>query len=407
MLRVGPHCTGRMKRFSRTLPLRSILLLLAASSVAFASDAAGSGSLLITNNDVAFPFPNTVTLYALDATGAPTGKTLVPTGGSGIGGGFFAAARLAVVPSASNVCVFASEAASDSSDIAAIDAKTHTVLGRYPGSPTDSGLANGIGLASNSRYVYANFTSTSTIGTFQIQSGCALTFLGDLLTVGLNGGLVSGMAVRGNFMVVTYGDGSIESFDVSGGEPVTHGDAQLSTGAAEDHFPNGIDITKDGKFALFGDASTVSTIEVSDLSGGKLAPTTAYDLGQNWNSGNVRLSPDESMLYVTNDSGGSVTAAFFDKTTGIVSSGCASPSLTGYYTNWQYTGAAVPQLPTGVGGLLYVPEFDGGGSSSIGILQLTVSGGSCTLAETASSPIVDKKDTSNLLSVTVYPGRGF
>ena len=230
----------------------SVLVFLAVGGVAVASEPnTGQSSLLVTNNDNAFPFSNTITLFTLSAAGTPTSKAVLPTGGSGIGGGFFAAARVLIVPDASNVCVFASEAAYDSNDIAAVDAKTQKVIGRFTGSQTDSGLANGIGLATNSKYIYANFTSTSTIGTFQIQSGCTLSFLGDVFSIGLNSGLITGMATRGNMMVVSYGDGSIESFDISNGEPVSHGDVQYSTGAADDHFPNGIDITKDGHF--YGD----------------------------------------------------------------------------------------------------------------------------------------------------------
>ena len=385
----------------------SLSLLLALTTPSRATDNAASSGLLITNNDVPSPYSNTITLYGLNAAGAPANKTVIPTGGSGIGGGYFAATRLVVVPNGTNVCVFASDAAFYSNDISAIDAKSQTVIGRFNGSVTDSGVANGIGLATNAKYVYANFTSTSTIGTFQIGSGCALTFLGDVFTAGLNGGLVVGMTVRGNFMIVSYGDGSIESFDISGGEPVSHGDAQLSAGAANDHFPAGIDITQDGHFAIFGDSSTIATIEVSDLSEGKLAPTVAYDVGQGWNSGNVRLSPDESMIYIANDSGGEVTASFFDKSTGVVTSGCASAPLSGFYTNWSYAGGVRTQIPTGTGGLLYVPEFGSSGFSSIGIVQLAVSGSACTLTEIATSPLVDNKDFSSLLSVQVYPGRSY
>jgi hypothetical protein len=93
-----------------------------------------------------------------------------------------------------------------------------------------------------------------------------------VLAVGLNSGVVTGMAMHGSMMVVTYGDGSIESFNIAGGAPVSNGDAQNSSGLANDHLPNGVDITADGHYAIFGDASTVTTLEVSDISSGKLTP---------------------------------------------------------------------------------------------------------------------------------------
>jgi hypothetical protein len=215
------------------------------------------------------------------------------------------------------------------------------------------------------------------------------------------------MAIHGTTMVMTYGDGSIESFNISSGVPASNGDAQNSTGSAADHLPNGVDITADGHYAIFGDASTVATLEVSDISSGKLTPTVAYDLGATWNSGNLRLSPDESLIFVTDNSGGEITAARFDKTSGKISPGCASAPLSGFYSNWGYAGAAALQLPSAHGGLIYVPEFGLNGYSSIGIVQLPSTGAACTLTEVPGSPIVDNTDPSFILSIGTYPVRPF
>jgi hypothetical protein len=376
---------------------------LAAGTAASAGSAVGS--FLVTNNDVATGFGSTVTFYSIGANGAISNKTVVFTDGVGIAGGFFAASRIAVVPQGSDVCVFASNAAS--ANIAGVSAATHTLTGDFPGSSTDTGSGNGIGLAANSNYLYATFSSSSTIATFQIQAGCTLSFVSDTSAVGLNGGLVNGMAIHGSTMVVTYGDGSIESFNISNGVPLSNGDAENSAGSVNDQLPDGVDITADGHYAIFGDASTVTTLEVADISTGKLTPTIAYDVGASWNSGSVRLSPNEKLIFVTNDSGGAVTAVRFDRTTGTISPGCTSGPLKGFYSSWSYAGAAAMQLPTAVGGLLYIPEFGSNGYSSIGIVQLTSNGTSCTLAEVSGSPIVDNSDPSALLSIGVYPVRPF
>jgi hypothetical protein len=103
-------------------------------------------------------------------------------------------------------------------------------MGTFSGSQTDNGSTNGIGLAVNSQYLYASFTASGTIATFSLQGNCGLMFLGDISAVGLHGGPVSGMAVNGNILVVAYGDGSIQSFNVSSGIPVSNGDLQYSTG---------------------------------------------------------------------------------------------------------------------------------------------------------------------------------
>jgi hypothetical protein len=391
--------------------IRGNIVLLAACTYAAASSAATVGSFLVTNNDVPLfnppqgPAGSTVTFYSIESNGALANKVVVPTGGVGISGGFFASSRIAVLPQANDVCVFAANAASG--NISGINAGTQTVTGTFPASSTDTATSNGIGLAANTNYLYATYSTSSTIATFTVESGCTLAFVGDVFTVGLNAGVVGGMVVHGSIMVVTYGDGSIASFNIAGGLPVSNGDAQNSTGFANDHVPNGVDITADGHYAIFGDASTVTTLEVSDISSGELTPTIAYDVGKSWNSGNLRLTPDESLIIVSNNSGGAVTAVPFNKSTGTISPGCTSAALRGFYSTWSYAGAAALQLPTGLGGLIYVPEYGSGGYSSLGVVQLSVSGKACTLSETASSPIIDNSDHSELLSIGTYPVRPF
>jgi len=391
------------------MDLGKAVLVLAALAYASAAAASSVGSFLVANNDVPLPNPpvsysgSTVTFYSIGANGALGEKDVVATGGDGVGGGSFAAARVVVVPQADDVCVFASNAAT--ADIAGISAKTHQVTGNFVGSSSDSATANGMGLAATPNYLYVAYSTSSTIATFRIQAGCTLHFVGDLFAMGLNGGLVTGMALHWPMMIATYGDGSIESFNISAVLPVSNDDAQVSTGFADDHLPNGLDITVDGHYAIFADASTVTTVEVSDISSGKLTPTVAYDLGAAWNSGNVTLSPNETLVFVTNNSGGRVTAAFFDRTTGKISPGCASGALKGFYSAWSYAGGVALQHATGAGGLLYVPEFGSNGFSSIGIVQLTTAGATCTLKEIAGSPIVDNSTPSNLLSAAVYSDR--
>jgi len=361
----------------------------------------GLASFVVTNDDVPAPFTSSATFYAVNADGSLGAKTTVPTGGSGIGGGFFAAARAIVMPNGADACVYVSDAGSG--DIAGIDAMTHTVTGNFYGFSSDSGASNGIGLAANAQYLYATYSASTTIGTFQVQAGCTLTFVSDIAAAGLNGGTADGMAIHGNIMIVTYGDGSIESFDISGGVPVSNGDQQNSTGAGDDHLPNSVVITQDGHYAIFGDSSTKTNVEVSDISSGKLTPTVSYYLGTAWNSGSVQLSPDEKFLFVANDSSGQITAAYFDHVTGKVYKGCTSDSLKGFYTKFAYVGSVGFELSSGAGGKIYVPEFGGGGKSFLGLLDLAGSGASCTLTESANSPVANPGNNSFMLSLAAYP----
>src|SRR5262249_43628178 len=152
------------------------------------------------------------------------------------------------------------------------------------------------------------------------------------------------------------------------GIPSSNGDAQNSTGflASGIDFPEGVDITQDGHFAVFGDSSVATKLEVSDISSGRLAPTAVYTVssaastvgnGKGVNSGSIRLSPDQTLVFVGNNDGGSVSAAFFDKDTGKVRGGCASPSLSGFYNPWAFVGSIITRDTSGTGGVLYVAEY--------------------------------------------------
>jgi 6-phosphogluconolactonase (cycloisomerase 2 family) len=415
-----PQDRVRLRPVPRLLGLAAILT--AGFGATYAQSPGPIAGFLVSNSDAAsistdVLVPDTVSFFNISPSGALTPASNVRMDGVGGGGGDFAANRAVVVSTGQDTCVFASFSAGTASTgksaaIAGILVTTHgaTVSGTFSARPTDSGItrsgtSHGIGLAANAEYLYASFAASGTIGTFKIDQGCKLTFVDDLFTVGLANGWVTGMALHDRIMVVAYGDGSIESFNISRGTPVSDGDVQNSTGFKDDHMPNGIDITRDGHFAIFGDASTVTTVEVSDISSGKLNPTVPYNLGTGWNSSNVRLSPDESMLFVSNNSSGQITAAFFDKVSGKLSRGCTSAPLTNFYSTWTYAGAIGLQLPSEAGGYLYIPEF---GSNSIGVVRFESTGTSCTLSEIANSPFPFIGGIgASPLSVEVFPGRPF
>ena len=361
---------------------------------------AAAQDYLLTNDD---SFTNGVSFYTVGAGGALTFSMELPGPGLGIGGGYFGMNRLAVLNSGSTQCIFASEAFTN--DVLWIVPGAGVVGGSAAGSQADVGSANGIGLAANAQYVYASFSSSSTIATFQVQSGCALTFVSDLVVGGLNGGLIDGMALHGNMLIASYADGSIESFNIASGTPVSNGDKQSSTAsAAGNTYPNGIDITQDGHFAIFGDTSTSDVVEVSDISSGKLTPTTVYRTHAGISSSNVLLSPDETILYISNTQGDVVTAVFFNKNTGQITRGCTSPTIRSYVTAWSYLGGMALQQITGNGGGVFVAEF--GAPSSIAALNLTVNGTRCTLQEATGSPTTDDY-SRGLLSIGRFPPRSF
>jgi 6-phosphogluconolactonase (cycloisomerase 2 family) len=392
-----------MNRFFESWLLRGGVL--AACILATSAPVMSATQYVVTNDDVTLPFPLTVSFYSVAPDGELTLTQQVQAGGDGIAGGFFGTNRIAVLNSSGQQCVFASAALTG--NIAGINVSTLTVGGNVTGSPTDSGASNGIGLAINGQYLYASFTGSNTIGTFQVQPGCTLTFINDLSVAGLAGGMINGMAIHGNLMIATYTDGSIQSFNISAGTPVSNGDEQYSTATLSSDdatYPNSIDITSDGHFAIFGDTSTASVVEVSDISSGKLTPTVVYTSKTSISSSNVMLSPDETILYVVNTQGARVTAMFFNKTTGQLSAGCASGKIRGQSEDWSYLAGLGLISQTGNGGGVYVAEF--GNPAAIAMVKLESSGGKCSLREVKKSPFANP-NSPGLLSIGTFPPRSF
>ncbi|HXM59972.1 MAG TPA: hypothetical protein VN950_03885 [Terriglobales bacterium] len=379
--------------------LTTVLLGVCASGFAF-----GGSKLhyLVTNDDEVLPSDVTATFYVVGADGLLTMKGQVFTNRSGIAGGYFGANRVTVLDSENAECVYDSQAVTG--EIAGIVVKTLKVGGSVVGSKRDTGASNGIGLAMNSKYLYASFTDHSTIGTFQVLPGCKLKFVKDIDVEGLQQGTIDGMVIHGDIMVVTYGDDSIESFNISGGVPVSNGDEQNSTGSGGSTYPTAVDITQDGHYALFGDTSTSTIVEVSDISSGKLTPTVVYPLGNGINSSNILLSPDETLLYISNNQSGTITAAFFDASTGKLSKGCISGVLKGYVVDWSYTASMALEETTGTGRMLYVAEY--GNPSSIGEISVTSAVRKCALEELPKSPVSDP-NSPGLLSIGAFPPRPF
>ena len=115
----------------------------------------------------------------------------------------------------------------------------------------------------------------------------------------------------------------------------------------------------------------------------------------------MRLSPDESLIYIGNSQNGYVTAAFFNKTTGKVTSGCNSALLNLFYNPWAYVGTLRTRDTTGTGNVLYVAEF----GSDIGLINVTSTGTACTLTEAPGSPVTAA--SPGLLSIETFPPRPF
>jgi hypothetical protein len=380
--------------------MKYLFVLLVSSVFTFA--ASNQAQYVITNNDSITQ--NASTFYSVSGpVNAPilTELASVKTHGQGLGTGFASAVGVTLVKNGNDECIFAAD--SGSSDVASILLSSQKFVGKFAGSAQDNGGFDGVGLAANSKYLYASYTGNYSLATYKIESGCRLKFLKDVDSVGKNIGMQAGMAVHGNTLIATYQDGSIQSFDISKGVPTYNGDLQFSTGYTQDGTsPFGVIITKDGHYAVFGDSSIHTFIEVSDISSGKLTATVVYPFAAGGSdSNNVLLSPSEKFLYVSNNTGGTVTALHFDNKKGAVTMGCVSPVLKGFGKGWLFSAGVANGGTVGTGDSILVSEF-GYTPGQIGILKFRSSSNGCTLKETANSP-VSVPHSDSLRSIQTYP----
>lgn len=361
---------------------------------------------LITNNDNSQG--NSATFYSIGAGGSLTQTAVVPTGGFGWDGlGAVVTNKINVSHDANGDCAYLSDYVSVGGfahpDVTAIAVDSLTVVGNFQGSSTDQVFTSGMGLASNSSHLYADFSGTQTIGTYTRMPGCQLQFVSDISAVGLAGGTIQGMKAGRKKLVVTYTDGSIESFNIANGVPVPNGDLQYSTAHQQSGYnPSAIDITADGHYAIFGDRG--DTVEVSDISSGQLAPTVVYSgVATGDVVGGLALSPNESYLYITDFSNAKVSAATFDATTGAVTAGCTSATLNGYPHLLSFVASVVTAVPRGTGTGLFTADP----GARVSVLHVSASGGTCSLTEIQNSPFDDSSNTETLESIGVFPPRHF
>ena len=304
-----------------------------------------------------------------------------------------------------------------------------TLVGNYFDPSNTSGANKWLPVAVDRRvgfpYVFAAFTGERKIAFFKANTNtCQLSWASSTPAAGPTGFPAVGMAVSKagpHVLVVTYGDGSVQSFKIGGGTltplAIFSSTGNINQGAR----PQSVDITKNGKYAVFGDAQTGPTeVEVAKiLPGGTLAPTVDYggtavasgvNLGPGLDSENVWLSPaavsGNFYLYITNNASGQVTTARISQVTGVVSpagvctSGFTNPTTLAPLT-WTQAGGlhTIKTTSTGVG----VAVAEKGSPSSVALLQVQTASG-CT-REVTGSPFTDPFSTMGLASVDVFPSR--
>jgi hypothetical protein len=382
----------------------------ASGSLTLQAQDAGIAHYLITNNDI-YRAPNSAAIFQLSGSSLVSGPAL-PTNGWGRGGTFFGSNGQTVATMASNVCIFVADAGSD--DIAAFNAggfSNPTKVGSYT-DPSGSGAYVGTTLAVRGAKLFAGYTASVNIGVWTINSDCSLT-LASAASNTPAPAPVDELAVTpdGGTLVATYGQTTpgVGSYAISGSTLTPKGPYNAAAGAA------GIDITKDGKYAIVAEYGTTNTqVEVFPInSDSTLGSSTVYSFLQGGvNSNNVALSPDETRLYVNNNNSFQITTLTFLEQAPAgkqLQFLCVSNALQAPAASFlEYTSGLATADITGKGGYLYVvevsfnPTFDLQ-SAAVALLQLN--GNACP-AEVSGSPFpLPAGSTPD--TVSAYPQRPF
>ena len=350
--------------------------------------------------------------------------------------------EVAISYSPSQNCLFVSDPLGNSAfptgDFAAFSINPSngslTLVGNFNDPSNTAGANKLLPLAIDRRvgfvYLFAAFTGENKIAFYKVNTATCQPFWSTSTpAIGLTGAPVVSMAVSKagpHVLVVSYGDGSIQSFKIGGGVLTPLAQFNSTGFASQGGRPQSVDITMNGKYAVFGDKqSGVTEVEVAKiLSTGNLAPTVDYggpavasgvNLGPGLNSQNVWLSPAAASgyfrLYITNNSSGQVTTARVSQVTGAVITALA---CTAGYTNptalaplaWAFPAGLHTMSTTGAGGGLVVSEY--GTPSSVALLRIQNATG-CT-REVSGSPFVDPFSNftfSGLESIDVFPSRSY
>lgn len=245
-----------MRKF---LAIAALATLLAA--VSFAQSPATGATYVLTEDENTTA--NTATAFKLNTTtGVATKLKTLSTGGTGLGGGFFAATSVTLT--SNNSCIFVADTGSN--DIAAFEAPTYKKVGNYSNSAvnwSNSGAGGSIALSPNGKFIYGAYSGSENIGAWSVGAGCALTYINSY-TPSTGADLFATLHVTpdGKALIVPSIDyGIVTMFSIN----ATNGDltevnnvsfSGISSCGTDGCYPYGFDISGDSKVAFFGDPTT-------------------------------------------------------------------------------------------------------------------------------------------------------
>ena len=265
------------------------------------------------NNNVSGP--NTVSAFSVDANGAltPIAGSPFATGGSGVGGGFFAANRATI--GTAGKFLFAANEQSSNISVFSIDPATG-VLALVPGSPflTGGGSGSGVslGVTPDNQFLFATSSGSNNITVFSIAPNGTLTAIaGSPFAVG---GIPDGIKVSpdGRFLAVALiSTDAVAIFTIASNGALTAVPGSPFPAAAFGAVA-GVDINCSGSLLFGGEATVAGTnIDVFSMgSNGALTPIPGSPFnnqGTGDNSNAVVLSPNDKQLFVSNQVSNTIT----------------------------------------------------------------------------------------------------
>jgi len=259
--------------------------------------------------------PNSVSAFSVDANGAltPIAGSPFASGGSGVGGGFFAANRATI--GTAGKFLFAANEQTNNVSVFAIDPATG-VLTLVPGSPFLTGGASGsgisLGVTPDNRFLFASSSGSNTITVFSISPNGTLTSIpGSPFAVG---GIPDGIKVSpdGRFLAVAlFSTDAVGVFSIASNGALTAVPGSPFPAAAFGSVA-GVDINCASNLLFAGEANVVGTdIDVFNIaSNGALTPILSSPFnnqGTGINSNVVVLSPKDDHLFVSNQVSNTIT----------------------------------------------------------------------------------------------------
>ena len=264
-----------------------------------------NGYVYTNNNDQG---PNTISAFSVDANGAltPIAGSPFATGGSGIGGGFFAANRVTI--GTAGKFLFAANEQTNNVSVFSIDPATGA-LTLVLGSPFPTGGASGsgisLGVTPDNQFLFASSSGSNTITVFSVATNGTLTPISGSPFAA--GGVPDGIKVSpdGRFLAVALiSNDAVAIFSIASNGALTAVPGSPFPAAALGSVA-GVDINCAGSLLFGGEANLTGTnIDVFSMgSNGALTPIAGSpfnNLGTGVNSNVVVLSPSDEHLFVSN-----------------------------------------------------------------------------------------------------------